>query len=227
MVLAVALVLPTAVTWLYFIALDGAAAAIQQTAYTLGKGTQFALPAVWVLLVQRQRPRCAPPRGWDLAAAIAFGLAAGGLIAAAYFTVLKPAGAFASAAEAVQEKVASFGVESLAGFVALAAFYSLVHSALEEYYWRWFVFGQLDRWLRPAPAIAVASLAFTAHHVLVVGYYFGWTSPFTWIASLGVAIGGAFWCWLYRTSGSLASPWLSHALVDAAIFLVAYDLFRG
>jgi hypothetical protein len=29
---------------------------------------------------------------------------------------------------------------------------------------------------------------------------------------------------LYRRSGSLYGPWLSHLLVDAAIFWIGYDL---
>jgi membrane protease YdiL (CAAX protease family) len=60
--------------------------------------------------------------------------------------------------------------------------------------------------------------------VLVLQLYFGWTSPLTWLFSAGVAIGGAFWAWLYNKSGSLYGPWLSHALVDAAIFAIGYDL---
>jgi uncharacterized protein len=49
-------------------------------------------------------------------------------------------------------------------------------------------------------------------------------SPWTWLFSLSVAVGGAFWAWLYQRTGSLYGPWLSHLLVDAAIFLVGYDL---
>jgi membrane protease YdiL (CAAX protease family) len=63
-----------------------------------------------------------------------------------------------------------------------------------------------------------------AHHVLVIGFYFGWTAPETWLFSFAVAIGGAVWAWLYHKSRSLVGPWLSHLLVDAAIFAVGYDL---
>ena len=53
--LAIALTLPSAVTWLYFIWLDGASEIAIKTAFAVGKTIQFALPAVWVLLIQRQR----------------------------------------------------------------------------------------------------------------------------------------------------------------------------
>ena len=39
-----------------------------------------------------------------------------------------------------------------------------------------------------------------------------------------VAVGGAFWAWLYQRSGSLAGPWLSHLVADAGIFFVGYQL---
>ena len=65
-----------------------------------------------------------------------------------------------------------------------------------------------------------------AHHVLVLATFFGWSSPATYVFSLAIAIGGAYWAWLYARSGSLYGPWLSHLLVDAGIFLIGYDLLH-
>ena len=70
----------------------------------------------------------------------------------------------------------------------------------------------------------ISSLGFMAHHVIVLGFYFGWHSPWVYLLSLAVAIGGAFWAWLYDRTGSLAGPWLSHMLVDAGIFAVGYRM---
>jgi uncharacterized protein len=224
--LAVALTLPTIVTWLYFVALDGQAAALQQGTYVIGKSIQFALPAVWVLFVLREWPRWTRP-GWPgIMIGLVFGLAVMGLMAGLYYGVLKPQGLFDAPAEAVQAKVKSFGVTSLAAYLALAVFYSLVHSLLEEYYWRWFVFGYCCRPLHVAAAIAISSVGFAAHHVLVLAKYFGYGSPLTWLFAAGIVVGGAFWAWLYRRTGSLAGPWLSHALVDATIFVIGWDLVR-
>lgn len=224
--LAVALTLPTIVTWLYFVALDGQAAALQQGTYAIGKTIQFALPAVWVLLVLRERPRLAVP-GWPgLLIGLVFGLAVMGLMAGLYYGVLKPQGLFDAPAEEVRAKVQSFGISTFAAYLALAVFYSLVHSLLEEYYWRWFVFGYACRPLPLAAAIAVSSVGFAAHHVLVLAKYFGYGSPLTWLFTAGIVVGGAFWAWIYRRTGSLAGPWLSHALVDATIFVIGWDLIR-
>jgi membrane protease YdiL (CAAX protease family) len=71
-------------------------------------------------------------------------------------------------------------------------------------------------------AIPISSLGFAAHHVLVLALYFGWASPLTWLFAICVAVGGAIWAWLYDACDSLAAPWLSHALVDAAIFAIGF-----
>jgi uncharacterized protein len=228
--IAVAVTLPSVVTWVYFIWLDGAAEGAVRAAYGIGKAIQFLLPAVWVYLIQRQRPHVVKPPGWALLAGALFGLAVGGAIGALYFGWLQPAGLFAAPAESVREKIQSFGIKSLAGYAGLALFYSAIHSLLEEYYWRWFVFGQLARGCKLPVAIVIASVGFAAHHVLVLGHYFGYrgeTAALTWICSGGVAIGGGAWAWLYQRGGSLAAPWLSHALVDAAIFAIGYAVLAS
>jgi membrane protease YdiL (CAAX protease family) len=158
---------------------------------------------------------------------LGFGLA---LLAAAVALdafVLQPAGVLAGAtAEAVRAKVAGFGVDTPSRYLALGAFYSLLHAAAEEYYWRWFVFGELRRALRAPLAIAVSSVGFAAHHVVVLAVYFGWTSPWTFALAAAVGVGGAFWAWLYHRTGSLLGPWLGHLLVDAALFTIGWDLLR-
>jgi membrane protease YdiL (CAAX protease family) len=60
--------------------------------------------------------------------------------------------------------------------------------------------------------------------VLVLSTYFGWWTAPTLLLSAAVAVGGAFWAWLYARTGSLYGSWLSHAIVDAGIFAVGYAL---
>ncbi len=75
----------------------------------------------------------------------------------------------------------------------------------------------------------LSSLAFMAHHVVILdvylpGRFFTANIPF----SLGIAVGGAVWAWLYNRADSVWSPWLSHAIVDGALFVIGWDLlFRG
>ena len=103
-------------------------------------------------------------------------------------------------------------------FLLVGVFYSIIHSGLEEYYWRWFVFGRMKRFMPWFWAAIVSSLGFMAHHVLLLGTYFGYDSIYCWLGSLGVAIGGFYWSWLYKRSDSIWGPWISHGFIDAGIF---------
>jgi membrane protease YdiL (CAAX protease family) len=224
-VIVLAMALPTLVTWIYF---EGAAGqpVLTLAAFVVGKTVQFGLPLAWVLFVQRQRLRWSWPTTAGLPIAAGFALVVAAAMLLLYYQVLGPAGFFAVPAEEVRRKVAQFAVTSATGFALMGLFYSLVHSLLEEYYWRWFVFGQLRRGFSLWPAVAISSIAFTAHHVIVLARYFGWDSPTTWLFVAGVGIGGAVWAWLYDRTQSLYGPWLSHLIVDAAIFWIGYDLWR-
>jgi membrane protease YdiL (CAAX protease family) len=221
------LTFPTFVTWAYFYRAAGAGEGTQQAVMAALKVAQFLLPAVWALVVLRERVEWQRLSTKGVAMGLAFGAA---VVLAGWFVfqfVLADSPAFVAATDQIRAKVASFGIDSLAKYAALAAFYSLAHSLLEEYYWRWFVFGQLRRLTALWPAITISSLGFMAHHVLVLALYFGAWSPLTWLFSAAVAIGGAFWAWLYDRTGSLVGPWLSHAAIDAGIFFIGYQLVRG
>lgn len=218
-----ALVVPTLVTWVYFVALAESPPGLQQAAYTVGKGIQFGFPAVWVLLVVRDRPRWRWPRPLELVEGAAFGAAMFVAAMIVYHGWLKPGGTLESAGPAIARKVTRFGIEGLGAFVALGVFYSVVHAFLEEYYWRWFVFGRLEGLVGYGKAALVSSIGFTAHHVLVLSVYFG-GSWATVLFCLAVTVGGLVWAWMLHRHGSLWGPWLSHLAIDAAIFVVGYDL---
>jgi membrane protease YdiL (CAAX protease family) len=243
-----AIVLPSVITWIYFFQAEGAKAGAQVAIFGVVKVLQFALPVVWVFFVQRSSGRepsanrvsanpeidsdadaSRPPRMSGVAGVL-LGLAFGALVAAAmmslYFAVLRGSALLAAPSEEITAKIAGWNIDTAWKYALLGVFYSLVHSFLEEYYWRWFVFGQLRRSIALSAAIAISSLGFMAHHVLVLGKFFGFDHWATYVFSACVAIGGAVWAWLYQRSGSLRGPWLSHLLVDAAIFAIGYDLVK-
>jgi membrane protease YdiL (CAAX protease family) len=221
-VIVFALVYPSLATLVYFILLADYSASVQQTTFGVVKTIQFLWPIAWVWSIER--PRLIRPTASGMGFGVAFGLAVFAAMLALYFLLLKPSGLLDAAADEVRKKVAGFGVDSLEKYVLMAALYATSHAFLEEYYWRWFVFGQLRLPSSVGSAIVISSVGFMAHHVLVLGFYFGWLSPATLLFSLAVAVGGAVWAWLYHTSRSLYAPWLSHMIVDAAIFAVGYDM---
>jgi membrane protease YdiL (CAAX protease family) len=222
--LAFALVFPTLLTWIYFVALADTPSGTQQVIYSLGKMLQFGLPLLWFAKTIGRLPRWRAPRARDLGQGLLIGGIVTGLGLAFVYGWLAPADLLDSAQTAAAERAASFGLSTPAALVALGLFYSLVHAFLEEAYWRGFAFGQLGRRLNsPAVVHIVAALAFAAHHVVLLAVFFGLGSPLTWLLAASVAFGGLIWSTQYQRSGSLWGPWIGHALVDAGIFAVGYD----
>jgi len=226
MAIAFAMVFPTFVTLVYFVILAGASTGLQQGAYVVGKTMQFAFPAVWTFLVLREKPTWPRASSRGVWTGILFGLIVGAAMLPLALWWLEPRGLLDEATGQIGAKVEGLGLDSRLRYAALGIFYAACHSLLEEYYWRWFVFRRLRDYLTLPAAILISSLGFMAHHVVLLATFFGWTSPATYALSVAVALGGAVWAWLYESSGSLLGPWLSHLVVDAAIFLLGYLLAR-
>ena len=128
---------------------------------------------------------------------------------------------------ALREVVKANGLDQPVRYWAMAIWLSIGNALLEEFVFRWFVdsrLKQLGIWI--GLAIPISALIFTAHHVLVLMAYF---PPIeTILFSLGVFVGGLLWSWLLRRHASLVPSYLSHILVDLAVFLVgASMLFEG
>jgi uncharacterized protein len=144
---------------------------------------------------------------------------------ALYFAALRGSPLLTQTPAKIAAKLALFHAATPARYLLLAVFLSVIHSFLEEYYWRWFVYGQLRKSVPLGPALALSSLAFMGHHVIILavyfpGRFFSLAVPF----SFCIAIGGAVWAWIYEREGNLLAPWLSHLIVDAAIFTLGYSM---
>lgn len=216
---------PALATWLYFVSLSGSR--WTTPVFALCKLVQFSFPLLWILGLERTRPRLFKQPGTP---GLWIGLFSGIGLVAALLVLWRPLLArpeLAGVPAAISGKLAEFGIATPAGYSALAVFYSVLHSLLEEYYWRWFLFGRLRRRMRPGLANALSSAAFTAHHVLVIGQFLGGYGPATWLASLTIMGAGALWAWSYHRSNSLYGAWLSHGLADAGLMWVGYQIWQA
>lgn len=231
--LAFAIVFPSATTALYFIVLSGSPA--MGVAYGACKVVQFAFPLVWVLAVQKRRLQLARPDGRQIGWGLLVGAAMVAAGLAAYWGYFKTSPWLVDLPRTIGDKLRDMSLvvvpdgaapasASPARFLKFALFLSVPHSLAEEYYWRWFVFGQARRVMPVWAAVLLSSLGFMAHHVLVLERFL----PGQWAAvalfSGCVAFGGAVWAVIYHRSHSLYAPWASHFLVDAGIMFIGYDL---
>jgi uncharacterized protein len=222
-----AIAFPSLITWLYFVAAGRYSSGAQQSTFLIVKVIQFAFPALWTYFALREQLRTARPTARGLLLGAVFSA----VVVAAGMTLFKLAllgtPAFSTAADSIRQKLSTFGIDSAWKYAVLCLFYSLFHSLLEEYYWRWFVFRQLRELMSLWPAVVLSAVAFTLHHVIVLSVYFKSAPWLVALLSVGVAIGGAFWAWLYNRSGSIFDTWLSHLLIDAGIFFgVGYELLK-
>ncbi len=223
-----ALTYPTLLAWLHFLLLaggDGGTNPFQQAAYSGGKAVQFVFPLLFVWWCDGCLPRPGRPHLAGMRTALVFSLLVVAGMLGLYFGVLRDSPLLSGTPELLRGKVGEFGVTGLPAFAALSVFIILLHSGLEEYYWRWFVFGRLRRHLRFAPAAGLSALGFMAHHVIVLavylpGHFWSLVAPL----SFCIFAGGLFWAWLYERTGTIWAAWLSHLLVDAGVYVIGFDL---
>src|SRR5665213_3618082 len=227
--LVFAAALPSLMAWLYFFVLVGNPGPdpLRQGVFGVGKFVQFAFPLVFVWFWHGRRPRPSWPSMAGLTLGLAFGLVVAASVFTLYFGWLRHSSLLGGTPALLRRVLGSCGVAGGARYRVLALFYVAAHSLFEEYYYRWFLFGRLRAFLSLWPALALSSLVFMAHHVILLSDYLPgqfWTAVVP--LSICIAVGGGVWAWLYAGTQSLYAWWLNHAIVDAALFAVGWDLLQ-
>ena len=120
----------------------------------------------------------------------------------------------------IARKLEVMGVRNY--YIPFALFLSILHSLLEEYYWRWFVYGNLRELIALPLASLLSALAFASHHVVILDEYF--PTPWAFFFGASVAVGGVLWNFLYETQRTLAGAWVSHMIIDLGIMAIGYVL---
>lgn len=127
------------------------------------------------------------------------------------------------AAPAINLKTTELGI--INHYWAFAIFIAIFHSLLEEYYWRWFVFGRLREVTSGRVAHVLGAVSFAAHHVIITTQFFplGWGLFF----GMAVGVGGAIFSKLYERQQTLVGAWIAHMIVDFGIMWIGYGLIAG
>ncbi len=123
----------------------------------------------------------------------------------------------------IRAKTAELGIMQYYSIYALLI--SVVNSLVEEYYWRWFLYGRLRGLVKVHWAHILAGLAFASHHTVVTMHCFG----VGWGLAFGacVGVGGIIWSMMYEMHKTILGAWVSHLIVDLALFSIGHMLLFG
>lgn len=194
---------------------------VGQVVYGACKVWLLAFPLLWLRLVERGPWSWSPPRHGGLAVGTAIGTAIALVIVAGYVTVgrrwIDP--------NTVRHAAERSGLASAGMYLGLVGYLVLVNSLLEEYVWRWFVYRRCEILLPRGPAVVVAGLLFTVHHVVALRIQFPWR--ITLLGSAGVWVGGVLLSWLYQRYRSIWPAYACHAVIDVAVLGVGWVLLFG
>jgi len=218
------MIMPIVAAFFYFIVFPTAEEA--WGVYVAAKVFILLWPVIALVLIEKKRPAWPQRIDWRRHVdAVQWGLLTGLIIVVWGISVFE----FTAIGEyvrtyggAVRSKVAELHLDVPVVYVLFTGAISLLHSLLEEYYWRWFVYGRLRELIRPSMAYWVAGMAFAAYHYVVLSLYFPALGTFAFGTLVG--IGGVLWCWMLQRQQSIVGIWISHLLVDVGVFYIGYKL---
>jgi len=175
----------------------------------------FALPLVWCGMVEKKRLSLSPARRGGFGVAVLSGVAISVAIVAVYLL----AGDALLDRSFVAQRLRDVGLGKPVRFGLGVAYWILVNSVLEEYVWRWFCVEQCKALAPRAVAVVVSAACFTVHHVVAMLVYL---DPWSVVmACAGVFLGATVWSAMYIRYRSIWPGYVSHAIVDVAIFGIA------
>ncbi len=224
LILLPAMILPFLGAFVYFFGMSNTPWAPR--IYGLVKVFTLVYPLLIVVGLERQRPWRPKLTLREHLRSVPMGLITGlamFVLMGAAFAFTPWGDMFLSHTEQIRAKVAGLGI--INHFIPFSIGICVLHSLLEEYYWRWFVYGRTRKLMARSAAHVIAGLAFALHHYVILRGYI----PLGYALFFGtfVGVGGIIWSWQYERYKSLLGAWISHALVDAIIFSIGYFILFG
>lgn len=178
----------------------------------------LAVPLFWHLVIDKQKLSWSEPVHGGFGVAVLIGVVISAIILIGYFAI----GKYLIDVQLIKDMAQNTGLANPYVYLCGAVYWITVNSVLEEYVWRWFVVQRCRILMPVSAAIAASAFFFTVHHIVAMQIYFNWLV--VTIASVGIFIGGAVWSWCYVRYRSIWPGYVSHAIVDVAVFAIGYFL---
>lgn len=219
--LALILLIPLPSLGVYFGMIALPNTSIGQGLFFLMKALLLIMPIFWTLVIDKQSLSLSKSQrgGFLISGIIGVVISIG--IVGAYLLL----GEFLMDPTLIQSKMLEVGLATPGAYIFGAAYWILINSVLEEYVWRWFVVKQSEKIIGSTGAILISAFGFTLHHVVAMQLYLNWAAVL--LCSIGIFVGGSVWSWCYIRYRSIWPCYLSHAIVDLAIFGIGYQILFG
>jgi uncharacterized protein len=191
-----------------------------KTVFLICKIWFFLFPAVWYLFIEKKQFSLSLQRKAGWRTGIISGLCISIVITFTYFMYGNSLVDTAS----FKHSINKVGLNVPHIYILCALYWITINSVLEEYAWRWFVTQKCTQFSMPYIAILLSATFFTLHHILALNIFLPPLAVI--ICSTGIFIGGLIWSMMYTRYHSIWPGYISHAIVDVAVFGIgAYILF--
>lgn len=211
----ISLILPSLFAFCYFVAFPDPP--VSRIFYGTSRAFFILFPVLWIVFGDKKKFPLPRFKKDGMRAGVVSGLCIGITILVLYINVFKDL----LDVSKVTEKADQLGFGGNM-FIVFAIFLIIANSSLEEYYWRWFGFSKLREVFSLKWAIFLSGFGFMLHHVIVLVIFFGWLYGIFFGAFVG--IGGCIWVYFYHKYDSIWPCWISHAIIDAALMFIGFDM---
>jgi membrane protease YdiL (CAAX protease family) len=189
--------------------------------FSLSKVWILALPLIWTRWVDRKPFSLSPAREGGFGTGLWTGLGLSAVIAGVWLLL----GDRLIDRAAMGERIRSTGLDTPLKFLGGAVYFFTVNAILEEYVWRWFCLEKCRALVPTAVAVPLSAFFFTLHHFLALNTLT--STPTALLASAGVFTGALVWSAMYARYRSVWPGYLSHAIVDIAVFGIGASIAFG
>ena len=108
-------------------------------------------------------------------------------------------------------------------FIYVSLYISFINSLLEEFFFRGFIFFNLNKTMTLVMSYSISAFAFSIYHVAILA---NWFNPILFMVSLiGLFIGGLIFNKLNIRNGNIYNSWLVHMFANFAINTVGLIMY--
>lgn len=125
--------------------------------------------------------------------------------------------------ESIKDMLAENLKVNRGNFIFVALYISFINSLLEEFFFRGFIFLNLNKLITSKYAYIISAIAFAVYHVAIMG---SWFSPLIFVLAMaGLFVGGIIFNYLNESNQNIYSSWLVHMMANFAINTVGFIMF--